>query len=96
MILGSQKASSDFIPRVVHVPMAIPIEKIAVGKCFVTSASQVRRVSKIADGMVFYTTRNLSGHWNEIAHSVFCVGFAEQVEREVLCSWDADSQPANE
>ena len=74
--------------------MPIPIETIAVGKCFVTTASQVRRVAKIDDGMVFYTTRNSGGPWSALEHSVFCAGFAEQVEREVPCDWNADNNSA--
>ena len=76
--------------------MPVPTEKIVVGKCFVTATSQVRLVSKIEDGLVFYMTRNPSGPWSDVAHSVFCTGFAEQVEREVPCSCDTENNPVRD
>ena len=69
---------------------------ISVGKCFITLSNQVRRVSRIENGMVFYTTRNPGGPWNELEHSVFLAGFAEQVDREEPCDAGANDDAGRE
>jgi hypothetical protein len=51
-------------------PTGIPIENIAVGKCFVTEIGQVRRVLEIKDGTVKYESRGKTAHggsWGDVA-----------------------------
>ena len=69
---------------------------IDVGKCFITLSNQVRRVSKIENGMVFYATRNPGGPWNDLEHSVFLAGFADQVDREEPCDAGANDDAGRE
>jgi len=43
--------------------MGIPVDGIAVGKCFVTEIGQVRRVLEVKDGRVKYESRGKNGAW---------------------------------
>ena len=37
--------------------MAVPVESVAVGKCYLTEIGQVRRVLEIKEAMVKYESR---------------------------------------
>lgn len=70
--------------------MAVTVEEIAVGKCFVTSANQVRRVKDIKDGKVQYESRGKkAGDWNNWVW-VAIDNFASAVDHEVSCDYDPD------
>jgi len=67
--------------------MGIPVDGIAVGKCFVTEIGQVRRVLEVKDGKVKYESRGKTAHggsWGDIA-AVADGKFAREVDREVPC-----------
>jgi hypothetical protein len=42
--------------------MGIPVEAIAVGKCFVTEVGQVRRVLEVTDGKVKFESGGKTSH----------------------------------
>jgi hypothetical protein len=72
--------------------MAISLSSIAVGKCFVTSMGQVRRVLEMKNGDVKYESRGKTdrgGSWTgwTIAGAE---RFANDVDREVTCDWNPD------
>jgi hypothetical protein len=73
--------------------MGIPVESIAVGKCFVTEIGQVRRVLEMKDGKVKYESRGKTAHggsWGDVA-TVADGKFARDVTREVPCDAIPDS-----
>ena len=77
--------------------MPIEVQDIEVGKCYVTNAGQVRKVTEITDdGRVNYMAR---GH--KVIPEPWPPGstksnppkkerFAAAVDREVRCDWDSD------
>jgi hypothetical protein len=72
--------------------MGIPVESIAIGKCFETEIGQVRRVLEVKDGKVKYESRGKSAHggsWGD-ATIVADRKFASDVNREVPCDVAAD------
>jgi len=42
--------------------MGVPVESVAVGKCYVTEIGQVRRVLEIKEAMVKYESRGKTAH----------------------------------
>jgi hypothetical protein len=67
--------------------MGIPVESLAVGKCFVTEIGQVRHVLEIKSGKVKYESRGKTAHggsWGDVA-TVADGTFARDVIREVPC-----------
>ena len=73
--------------------MGIPVDGIAVGKCFVTEIGQVLRVLEVKDGKVKYESRGKTAHggsWGDIA-AVADGKFARDVDREVPCDYDPDA-----
>jgi hypothetical protein len=73
--------------------MGIPVESIAVDKCFVTEIGQVRRVLELKDGKVKYESRGKTAHggsWGDVT-TVGDGKFARDVNREVPCDHDPDT-----
>jgi hypothetical protein len=73
--------------------MGIPVDGIAVGKCFVTEIGQVRRVLEVKDGRVKYESRGKTAHgglWGDITTAADGK-FARDVNREVSCDYDRDA-----
>jgi len=73
--------------------MGIPVDSIAVGKCFVTEIGQVRRVLEVKDGEVKYESRGKTAHggsWGDVA-AVADGKFARDVDREVSCDYEPDA-----
>jgi hypothetical protein len=72
--------------------MPVSLDSIAVGKCFVTSTGQVRRVLKMKDGKVTYESRGKTDHggswgaWKTVGDG----RFANDVDREVTSDWNSD------
>ncbi len=72
--------------------MSVPPESITVGKCFVTSGNQVRRVLGIEASKVTYEARGskmIKGKWPRRS-TVELGRFAADVAREVPCHYDPD------
>ena len=70
--------------------MGVPVEIVAVGKCYVTEIGQVRRVLEIKKAMVKYESRGKTAHgrsWGALT-TISIVRFARDVEREVPCDYD--------
>lgn len=70
--------------------MGIPLDSIAVGKCFLTEIGQLRRVLSVRDGMVTYELRGKTAHggsWGAIT-TTGNAHFARAVDREVPCDHD--------
>ena len=70
--------------------MGVPVESVAVGKCYVTEIGQVRRVLEIKEAMVKYESRGKTAHgrsWGALT-KVSILSFARDVEREVPCDYD--------
>jgi hypothetical protein len=70
--------------------MGVPLEGIAVGKCFLTELGQVRRVLSVRDGIVTYESRGKTAHggsWGSITTRGIA-HFARTVDREVPCDHD--------
>jgi len=74
--------------------MGVPVESVAVGKCYVTEIGQVRRVLEIKNAIVKYESRGKTAHggsWGApIAISI--LRFARDVEREVPYDYDPRSR----
>ena len=73
--------------------MGIPVDGIAVGKCFVIEIGQVRRVLEVKDGRVKYESRGKTAHgglWGDITTAADGK-FARDVDREVSCDYDPDA-----
>ena len=69
--------------------MGVPVEIVAVGKCYVTEIGQVRRVLEIKEAMVKYESRGKTAHgrsWGVLT-TVSILRFARDVEREVPCDY---------
>ncbi len=69
--------------------MPVPLESVAMGKCFAAPGDRVRRVLSIEGGKVVYETRGaagIEGSWPRVA-TVSIGRFAADVEREVPCGW---------
>jgi hypothetical protein len=67
--------------------LGIPVNEIALGKCYLTALGQVRRVLKFGNGKVTYESRRQTatgGSWGE-KNTVLDGRFARDVEREVPC-----------
>jgi hypothetical protein len=70
--------------------MGVPVESIAVGKCYITEIGQIRRVLEVKDGRVKYESRGKTAHggswgaWTTVGDGKF----AREVEREVPCDYD--------
>jgi hypothetical protein len=76
--------------------MGIPVDSIAVGKCFLTAIGQVRRVLEVKDGKVKYESRGKTAHggsWGD-ATTVGSGTFARDVDREVPCDHAPDTGKA--
>ena len=60
--------------------MGVPVESVAVGKCYVTEIGQVRRVLEIKNAIVKYESRGKTAHggsWGALyrnKHSQVCQG----------------------
>ena len=70
--------------------MGVPVESVAVGKCYVTEIGQVRRVLEIKNAMVKYESRGKTAHgrsWGALT-TISIIRFARDVEREVPCDYD--------
>ena len=70
--------------------MGVPVESVAVGKCYVTEIGQVRRVLEIKKAMVKYESRGKTAHgrsWGALT-TISILRFARDVEREVPCDYD--------
>ena len=70
--------------------MGIPVESIAVGKCYATEIGQVRRVLEVKDGKLKYESRGKTAHggsWGALT-TVGDGTFARDVDREVPCDYD--------
>lgn len=72
--------------------MPVPLNSIAVGRCFVTSTGQVRRVLEIKDGKVKYESRGKTDRGGSSVGrtTVSDSRFASDVDREVTCDWNPD------
>jgi hypothetical protein len=70
--------------------MGVPLENVAVGKCFVTEIGQVRRVLEIKEATVKYESRGKTAHGGSCGAltTVSILRFARDVEREVPCDYD--------
>lgn len=72
--------------------MGVPVSTLSVGRCFVTSADQVRHIMEINGTDVVYQARgkkNQSFPWGPKT-TVDQQKFADDVEREVPCHYDPD------
>ena len=70
--------------------MGLPVESVAVGRCYLTEIGQVRRVLEIKQAMVKYECRRKTAHgrsWGDLT-AISIVRFARDVEREVPCDYD--------
>ena len=70
--------------------MGVPVESVAVGRCYVTEIGQVRRVLEIKQAMVKYESRGKTAHgrsWGDLT-TISIVRFARDAEREVPCDYD--------
>jgi hypothetical protein len=70
--------------------MGVPVESVAVGKCYLTEIGQVRRVLEIKEARVKYESRGKTANgrsWGALT-TVSILGFARDVEREVPCEYD--------
>ena len=70
--------------------MGVPVEGVAVGKCYLTEIGQIRRVLEIKEAMVKYESRGKTAHggsWGALT-TVSILRFARDVEREVPCDYD--------
>jgi hypothetical protein len=70
--------------------MGVPVESVAVGKCYVTEIGQVRRVLEVKMAMVKYESRGKTAHggsWGTLT-TISILKFARDVEREVPCDYD--------
>jgi hypothetical protein len=75
--------------------MGVPVEIVAVGKCYVTEIGQVRRVLEIKEAMVKYESRGKTAHgrsWGVLI-TVSILRFVRDVEREVPCDYDPRYPP---
>jgi hypothetical protein len=71
--------------------MPVALDKITVGKCFITEIGQVRRVLKVESGMVTYEARGKTATGDSSWGARTTVGdgkFARAVDREVTCDYD--------
>ena len=65
--------------------MGVPVEIVAVGKCYLTEIGQVRRVLEIKEARVKYESRGKTAHgasWGAVT-TLSILRFARDVEREV-------------
>ena len=69
--------------------MSVPAERTAVGKCYLTTTGQVRRVISFLPGRVRFERRvNTTGPgWGWVPSLSERRAFALLVEREVPCDW---------
>ncbi len=69
--------------------MSAPPESIEVGKCYLTTAGQVRRVLGLLPGRVQFERRvNTKGpSWGWVPSLSDRRAFALLIEREVPCDW---------
>ena len=73
--------------------MGVPVESVAVGKCYVTEIGQVRRVLEIKNAIVKYESRGKTAHGGSWApYRISILRFARDVEREVPCDYDPRSR----
>ena len=74
--------------------MGVPVESVAVGKCYVTEIGQVRRVLEIRQARVKYESRGKTAHGASWGASITTsiLRFARDVEREVSCDYDSRSR----
>ncbi len=75
--------------------MALPLENIEVGKCYLTRNAQVARVmSLLSDGYVVYAFRNSAAAraagWTEARSHLRT--FVLLIEREVPCDWTPEGE----
>ena len=78
--------------------MGIPVESVAVGKCYLTEIGQVRRVLEIKEAMVKYDSRAKTAHgasWGALT-TLSILRFARDVEREVPCDHDHAIPPVRQ
>jgi len=71
-------------------PMAVETNSIGVGRCYVTHASEVRKVLEIDGQKLTYVVRGKMAFpsWDrEMRRSTTMEIFARDVEREVSCGW---------
>jgi hypothetical protein len=70
--------------------MGIPVESLAVGKCYLTEIGQVRRVLEIKEAMLKYESRGKTAHGGSggALTTMSVLRFARDVEREVPCDHD--------
>jgi hypothetical protein len=69
--------------------VGIPLGDIAVGKCYLTTLGQIRRVVKFGNGKVTYESHSKTasrGSWSE-QNTVWDGRFARDAEREVPCDF---------
>lgn len=74
--------------------MAVSEKEIEVGKCYVTPAGQVRRVTKLDGSKVTFEARGTKAiprgkHWPSVG-MVERAKFAQAVDREVRADYDPD------
>jgi hypothetical protein len=68
--------------------MGVPVESVAVGKCYLTGTGQVRRVLEIKEAMVIRIARKDSARRIVGRLDQSILRFARDVEREVPCEYD--------
>lgn len=76
--------------------MAVALDSIEVGKCYLTAMGQVRRVLEIGGGKVKYQVQQKTAEGGGSSTSNTTVGdgrFANDVEREVPCHYDPNYTP---
>jgi len=69
--------------------MPVPMESIAVGRCYLTATKEVWRVQQITDGTVTFTARDCkigSERWGYRPERPLSA-FASTVEREISCDF---------
>ena len=74
-----------------EIQVGIPVGDIAVGKCYLTTLGQIRRVLKFGNGKVTYESHAKTasrGSWSE-QNTVLDGRFARDVEREVPCDFSS-------
>jgi hypothetical protein len=70
--------------------MAVETKSICAGRCYVTHASEVRKVLEIDGQKLTYVVRGKMAFpsWDpEMRRSTTTELFAREVEREVTCDW---------
>jgi hypothetical protein len=72
--------------------MAVPVESITSGQCFVTPGNQVRRVPSIECGKVTYEARGAKMKKGKCPRrsTVEIARFAADVQKEVPCYYDPE------